>query len=82
MEQELMGMPVDLNLGAACGSYCGECRYYKQGCDGCGYVKGKTFWGECRFYSCTREKGVEHCGLCGDFPCSNYLSTYAPAEGK
>jgi hypothetical protein len=73
---------VDFNLASPCGSYCGECNSYKKNCSGCGYVKGKPFWGECRFYSCVREKKVEHCGLCRDFPCDYFLSTYDPSEGK
>jgi len=78
----MMMMSNDPNLASPCGAYCGECRYYKNGCPGCGYVKGKPFWGECRFYSCVMEKKVEHCGLCPDFPCDYFLSTYDPAEGK
>jgi hypothetical protein len=73
---------VDLNLASPCGTYCGECTSYKKTCAGCGYVKGKPFWGECRFYSCVREKGVEHCGLCRDFPCDYFLATYDPSGGK
>jgi hypothetical protein len=73
---------VDFNLASPCGSYCVECQYLNEKCSGCGYVKGKPFWGECRFYSCVREKGVEHCGLCKDFPCDYFLSTYDPKEGK
>jgi hypothetical protein len=71
----------DLNLVTPCGSYCGECQNYQKNCAGCGYVKGKPFWGECRFYSCAREKNVEHCGLCLDFPCEYFMSTYDPSEG-
>jgi hypothetical protein len=73
---------VDLNLATPCGSYCGECEYYKKGCAGCGYVKGKPFWGECRFYSCVREKGVEHCGLCAEFPCDHFMATFDPKHGQ
>jgi hypothetical protein len=72
----------DPNLLSPCGIYCGECKYYKETCGGCGRVKGKPFWGECRFYSCVREKKVEHCGLCQDFPCDYFLSTYDPNEGQ
>lgn len=45
-------------------------------------MKGKPFWGECRFYPCTRDKQVEHCGLCKEFPCDYFLSTYDPKEGR
>ena len=77
-----MGASVDFNLASSCGTYCGECKYFKQGCAGCGYVKGKPFWGECRFYSCAREKGVEHCGVCEDFPCDFFFATFDPNEGQ
>jgi hypothetical protein len=73
---------VDLDLASPCGSYCGECNSYGKDCSGCGYVKRKPFWGECRFYSCVREKKVEHCGLCRGFPCDYFLSTYDSNEGK
>jgi len=75
-------MPLDSNLASPCGTYCGECKHYKQRCPGCGYVKGKPFWGECHFYSCVREKGVEHCGLCPDFLCHYFLTIYDPNEGR
>nr|MDO8133846.1 DUF3795 domain-containing protein [Candidatus Njordarchaeum guaymaensis] len=77
-----MRKPTDPNLATPCGSYCGECEYYQNRCTGCGYIKGRPFWGECRFYSCVREKGVEHCGLCIDFPCNYYLSTFDPDRGQ
>lgn len=77
-----MRKPTDPNLATPCGSYCGECGYYQNRCTGCGYIKGRPFWGECRFYSCVREKGVEHCGLCIDFPCNYYLSTFDPDRGQ
>jgi len=75
-------MDVDLRLATFCGSFCGECRSFKDGmCAGCGYVEGKPWWCECRFYSCTKEKNIEHCGLCLEFPCDYYLQAYDPREG-
>jgi hypothetical protein len=44
-------------------------------------VKGKPYWGECRFYSCTQVKNIEHCGLCQEFPCDDYLESYDPSAG-
>jgi hypothetical protein len=82
IEVRKMGSIVDPNLASPCGSYCGDCKYYEKSCAGCGYVKGKPFWGDCRFYSCVREKNVEHCGLCEEFPCTHFLSTYDPNEGQ
>ena len=71
----------DVDLASPCGSYCGECRFYLKSCNGCGSVKGKPFWGECRFYPCMKEKNVEHCGACQEFPCKYFLETYDPSEG-
>jgi hypothetical protein len=78
---ETMDAVADLNLVTPCGSYCGECQNYQKNCAGCGYAKGKPFWGECRFYPCAKQKNVEHCGLCLDFPCEYFMSTYDPSEG-
>lgn len=50
-------------------------------CNGCTQVKGNPFWGECQTYSCAKNQGVEHCGLCQDFPCKEYMSRYDPREG-
>ena len=44
-------------------------------------VRGAPFWGDCRFYDCVRERGVEHCGECLDFPCDYFMRTYDPKEG-
>jgi len=29
----------------------------------------KPFWGECPVKVCCEKKELEHCGLCGNFPC-------------
>ena len=78
---EAVEMKADRKLATPCGSFCGECSSFKEKCAGCGYVKGKPFWGKCRFYSCTKERNIEHCGLCHEFPCDYYLSAYDPSEG-
>lgn len=54
-----------------CGIVCGECEYKEQmGCEGCIHID-KPFWGEsCPLKVCCEEKEQEHCGLCGEFPCS------------
>ncbi|MCL2629055.1 MAG: DUF3795 domain-containing protein, partial [Oscillospiraceae bacterium] len=31
----------------------------------------KPFWGECDVKTCCEAKGLEHCGLCSDFPCED-----------
>jgi len=39
-------------------------------CKGCINIE-KPFWGEnCPIKSCCENKGIEHCGICDNFPCS------------
>ena len=53
-------------------------------CRGCRHHDGKIpvqlhLFGEdhrCAAYECSKEKGVDFCGACGDFPC-DYLHPYA-----
>lgn len=54
-----------------CGILCGECEYRNQpGCMGCTQIT-KPFWSEsCPVKNCCEGKNLEHCGLCGDFPCA------------
>jgi len=62
---------MDRKLIARCGAYCGDCSWKeKMNCSGCQGANGKMFWGECRVAKCSIEKGIEHCGLCSDLPCS------------
>ena len=65
---------------AVCGYYCGNCdTFLADACCGCGYTLGQTCQGECAvFRCCAVERGLEHCGLCLDFPCQVFLS-HAPA---
>jgi hypothetical protein len=69
-----------------CGALCDPCPYFKGKklplCPGCRAVEGKPFWGSCETYACAKEHGVEHCGLCGDFPCDGFVSRYDPSEGQ
>lgn len=53
-----------------CGLLCSECAYREQmNCAGCVHIQ-KPFWGDsCPVKSCCEEKGLEHCGLCEEFPC-------------
>lgn len=48
---------------------CTRCRFAEENdCPGC--MQGQLFEDEeCEVYSCCAEKGIEHCGQCGDFPC-------------
>ncbi len=63
-----------------CGEFCSTCVYHTGGkephCPGCGTVRGKPFWGRCPIYACADKKGVEHCGLCPDFPCDAFIGHY------
>ena len=54
-----------------CGILCGECDYReKMNCGGCVNIE-RPFWGDsCPVKSCCEGKGLEHCGMCGDFPCA------------
>lgn len=71
-----------------CGEYCGLCPYHtgvKQPlCPGCNVVKGKPFWGECKIYICTSDHDVQHCGVCEEFPCEDFINHYEEAlpEGQ
>ena len=41
-------------------------------CAGCRNIEGKCpiIQGTCSTYTCVKEKGVEFCYECGDFPCA------------
>ncbi len=62
MDKEQIGM---------CGAYCGVCDWKdKTNCPGCQTRKGEMFWGECAVARCCLAKGISHCGLCAELPCS------------
>jgi hypothetical protein len=69
-------------LASVCGHYCGSCDAYQDcACCGCGYQLGQTRRGECAvFQCCVGERGLEHCGLCLDFPCQVFVSQAPPLE--
>lgn len=71
-------------LAAVCGLYCGTCEgFAAEGgtCRGCAYQLGLAVDGECQiFQCCVVERGLEHCGLCVDFPCQLFLSSAGPME--
>lgn len=69
-------------LAAVCGRFCGECdAFTNASCCGCGYQLGRTLRGECTIFQCAVvDRGLEHCGLCTDFPCQVFLSHAAPHE--
>ena len=69
-------------LAAVCGRNCGVCDGYSGSlCRGCGYQLGRTRRGECAlFQCCIVQRGLEHCGLCVDFPSQLYASHAPPLE--
>ena len=69
-------------LAAICGLYCGTCEAFEaQDCRGCAYQLGVAAGEECRvFQCCVVERGLEHCGLCADFPCQLFLASADPME--
>ncbi len=32
-------------------------------------------------YACAKEHGVEHCGLCREFPCKEFMERFDPSKG-
>jgi hypothetical protein len=68
-----------------CGLYCGVCSFLENPCAGCGNVMGKPFWTErlpgcaCPIYDCCLNvRKLEHCGLCGEFPCKTFSELRDP----
>jgi hypothetical protein len=49
-------------------------------CDGC-RADGRIADKVCQARPCAKEKGVEYCALCGDFPCKNVRQLMAGKEG-
>ncbi len=68
----------DMKLAAPCGEYCGICPHYEKECEGCSLHKGHPSWGECKLYTCVSKRGIEHCGLCADFPCDFQIGYFDP----
>lgn len=60
---------------AFCGDYCGKCPKYLDDCRGC----ISTDHSNCYFVKCCLKKGIEHCGLCMDFPCEK-LREFVPDD--
>lgn len=55
-----------------CGMPCALCtRYRTDGSSRCkGCSQGGYYTEPCKVHRCCREKGLSHCGLCADFPCT------------
>jgi hypothetical protein len=74
-----------IHFTPVCGIYCGDCQFLGKTCEGCEKVKGRPFWtvqmpsGICQLNDCcTRQKKLEHCGLCEEFPCKTFLHLRDP----
>jgi hypothetical protein len=63
-------------LFSACGLNCGLCpRHYTAGkskCPGCAGEGFSEVHPPCGVLSCCQRKDLEHCYLCGEFPCEKY----------
>lgn len=70
-----------------CGGYCKNCVVYKKACAGCVETNGKPFHLKkagkdvCPVWQCAKERKVEHCGICDEFPCDKFLNWYDPKRG-
>ena len=70
---------VDITYTAFCGVDCAACPDLTAGvCPGC----RKTEWGDdpCPPVACCRERGIDRCGLCPDFPCAMMRDFYGESE--
>ncbi|MHA2602637.1 MAG: DUF3795 domain-containing protein, partial [Candidatus Thorarchaeota archaeon SMTZ1-83] len=69
-ESNLLASEMNLN---PCGHLCNGCpSYLSKGdptCAGCKDSSGNPWWGTCKVFECTARKNLDHCGLCGRFPC-------------
>ena len=59
-------IPVNADLVASCGLYCGACKSYLKGkCPGC-RGNSKATW--CKVRSCCEGKQLKSCAECAEFP--------------
>ena len=70
---------TDFSTITACGECCTGCPKKQDGrCPGCIEADGRVpEWaesGRCKIHACTRDHGVQFCGLCAEFPCANLPS--------
>jgi hypothetical protein len=76
---------MSLELFSPCGINCSSCPWFKgerdPKCPGCKVLEGKPFWGTCQTYDCIKTHNFEHCGLCNEFPCKDFMNRYDPREG-
>ena len=67
---------IDFSKVTACGECCLGCKKKEIGlCEGCietdGYCKEWAQSGRCPIHKCAKERGVQFCGLCDEFPCAD-----------
>ena len=69
-------------IESRCGILCSECKYRElMHCKGCINID-KPFWGEyCPVKSCCENNGIEHCGICDNFPVM-YLPDFHTTKNK
>ena len=66
---------------AVCGEYCLACDEIVASCRGCAYEWGCIETSDCAVFRCAAvERGIEHCGLCPDFPCDLFRAGAEPAR--
>lgn len=67
---------------AVCGACCLSCAPAVAGqCRGCAYELGRPPHGECAIFQCALVvHGVEHCGLCDEFPCALFRELIDAAD--
>lgn len=57
-------------IESKCGILCASCDFRnKCGCGGCIETDGHPFYGACSVANCCKNKDVEFCGECSEFPC-------------
>lgn len=64
-----------------CGVCCNSCKRKEEvNCKGC-INMDKPFWGgKCEVKSCCEKKGLNHCGVCIQFPC-DIISNLGKKQG-
>lgn len=63
---------IDKKLLGKCGFYCGACpTYIKGGCRGC---EEEHTTGDCFTNDCVKEKKLNFCGECENFPCDTIMT--------
>ena len=45
-------------------------------------MQAVPFWGECKVNRCSTEKGLDHCGVCNDFPCELLIQQFDPSNPR